>query len=292
MEAGIPIQVLLPLVIAAISLGIGMGLRLVDFAALLSSSRAAIAGLLCMFLLFPLLAFAIAWLLPLPPAIAVGLVLLASSPSGSTSTLFTHLARGDVALSLALTAASKFIPVFTIPLYVSLAAGWFTDTRTSFSLSLADTSERMALMVLLPTCIGMVLRWRFPAATARARPLVMRLAVTALALLILALIYRERHNLPNMLLAAGPAALALGVLGMTLAYGIATWLRLPASQRSAITLEVCIQSGGTAIAIAAGVLAAPALAVSAAVYSLLMYLLAIAFVYWQRKTAAGIPVSG
>jgi BASS family bile acid:Na+ symporter len=120
----------------------------------------------------------------------------------------------------------------------------------------------------------------------------MRLAVTALALLILALIYRERHNLPNMLLAAGPAALALGVLGMTLAYGIATWLRLPASQRSAITLEVCIQSGGTAIAIAAGVLAAPALAVSAAVYSLLMYLLAIAFVYWQRKTAAGIPVSG
>jgi BASS family bile acid:Na+ symporter len=89
-----------------------------------------------------------------------------------------------------------------------------------------------------------------------------------------------------MLLAAGPAALALGLLGMALTYGIASQLRLPSGQRSAITLEVCVQSGGTAIAIAAGVLAAPTMAIPAAVYSLLMYLLAIAFVYWQRSIQA------
>ena len=287
MEAGIPIQALLPLVIAGLSLGIGMGLRLSDFNALLTSHVAALFGLLAMFLLFPLLAFVIAWILSLPPVISIGLVLLASSPSGSTSTLFTHLARGDVALSLALTTTSKFIPVLTIPIYVSLAGNMLTDTgTTSFSLSFSDTSERMVLMILLPTILGMAMHWRFPSWTHRVRPLVLRVAITALALLILSLIYRERHGLPSMLLAAGPAALALGLLGMALAYGIASKLHLTGRQRSAITLEVCVQSGGTAIAIAAGVLAAPAMAVPAAVYSMLMYLLAIAFVYWVRSIQA------
>ncbi len=287
MEAGIPINVMLPLVIAAMMLGVGMGLRLADFTALVSAPLAAVAGLLNMYLVFPLLALMIAWIYTLPPALAVGLVLLAASPSASTSTLFTHLAHGDTALSLALTSVSKLVPVLTIPFYVGLAMAWFAGSTTEFSLSLADTSERIVVMVLLPVVTGMALRHFLPALANRVRPWVTGVAVAALVLVIVVLVLRERAALPGMLIAAGPAALTLCLLGILCAWFSCGLLRLSDARRSAITIEVAMQSGGTAIAIAAGVLAAPAMAVPAAVYSLLMYIVAAVLVLvWRRRLVA------
>jgi BASS family bile acid:Na+ symporter len=283
MEAGFPIQTVLPLVVAAMMLAVGMSLRVADITALGRARTAAAIGLANMYLVFPALAFAIAASFPLSPVLQVGLVLLAASPSASTSTLFTYLARGDTALALALTSISKILPVLIIPIYVGLAAAWFTDTETAVRLSFADTSERLLQIVLLPVVAGMILRWRFPAATEKARPWVTRLSVLALIGLIFALVYRERHTLPDMLLSAGPAALALCLIGMACAYASSSAARLPATQRSALTIEVGMQSGGTAIAIAAGVMASPAMAVPAAVYSLIMYVAAGLFVWWQRS---------
>lgn len=282
MQAGFPIQTLLPLVVAAMMLAVGMSLRMADIVALRSARAAAAIGLANMYLIFPALAFLIAASFPLSPMLQVGLVLLAASPSASTSTLFTHLARGDTALALALTSVSKVLPVFIIPLYVGLAAAWFTDTETEVALSFADTSERLLQIVLLPVIAGMALRRSFPAMTAKAGPWVTRLSVLALIVLIAAVVYRERYALPGMLLSSGPAALALCLLGMACAYGSARIARLPSTQRSALTIEVGMQSGGTSIAIAAGVLASPAMAVPAAVYSLIMYAAAGLFVAWQR----------
>lgn len=284
MESGVPIDVILPLVIAAMMLGVGMKLRPADFAALASAPVAAFAGLLNMYVIFPLLALLVAWLYPLPPALAVGLVLLAASPSASTSTLFTHLARGDVALSLALTSVSKLVPVLTIPFYVGLAMAWFADGMTGVSLSFADTSERLVVMVLLPVMVGMALNHIRPALADRVRPWITGGAVIALVLVIIALVIREKAALPGMLAAAGPAALTLCLLGILCAWLSTVWLRLPEARRSAITIEVAMQSGGTAIAIAAGILAAPAMAVPAAVYSLLMYLVAgVLVLLWRRR---------
>ncbi len=294
MQAGFPIQTVLPLVIAAMMLGVGMSLRVADFTALLSARKAAAVGLFNMYVIFPALAFLIAASFPLSPELQVGLVLLAASPSASTSTLFTYLARGDAALALALTSISKFLPVFVIPVYVGLAAAWFADAETAVRISFSETSERLIQIVLLPVVIGMVLRHRFPAATEKVRPWVTKLAVLALIGLILALVYRERHALPGMLLAAGPAALALCLLGMVCAYGSSTIARLSSRRRSALTIEVGMQSGGTAIAIAAGVMAAPAMAVPAAVYSLIMYVAAGLFAWWQHhaeKRIDGAPVA-
>lgn len=286
MEAGFPIQTVLPLVVAAMMLAVGMSLRIADIAALGRARTAAVIGLANMYLVFPALAFLIAASFPLSPVLQVGLVLLAASPSASTSTLFTYLARGDTALALALTSISKILPVFIIPLYVGLAAAWFTDVETAVELSFADTSERLLQIVLLPVVIGMILRWRFPTLTEKARPWVTRLSVLALIGLILALVYRERHALPGMLISTGPAALALCLLGMACAYASASVARLATTQRSALTIEVGMQSGGTSIAIAAGVLGSPAMAVPAAVYSLIMYVAAGLFVWWQRERDA------
>lgn len=291
LEAGIPIDVVLPLVIAAMMLGVGMNLRVADFAALASAPRAAAVGLVNMFVIFPALAFPIAWFYSLSPVLAVGLVLLAASPSASTSTLFTHLARGDVALSLSLTAISKLVPVLTIPVYVGFAAAWFSNKTTELTLTFTDTSERLVVMVLLPIVIGMMLRHRWPAFANRVRPWITGSAVIALVLVIVVLVIREREALPGMLLAAGPAALTLCLLGVLCAWFSTGWFRLPEARRCAITIEAAMQSGGTAIAIAAGVLATPAMAVPAAVYSLLMYVVAgMLVLMWRgRLVRAGAP---
>lgn len=286
MTAGIPIQVILPVIIAMLMLGIGMSLRIADFSALISHPRATGLGLLNLFVIFPALAFLFAWIFPLPPELRVGLVLLAACPSASTSNFFTYLARGDVALSITLTAISKIVPVLTVPFYVSLAAALFADTDTSLTLSFADTSERLLHMVLLPTVIGMALRHRFPAVAEHTQRSVKRLAVIALVLLIAALIIRERTSLAQMLLSAGLPALSLCLAGMLFAFVSSTQFGLQEPRRNAITIEVGMQSGGTAIAIAAGILAQPAMAIPAAVYSLLMYGVAAGFVYWQRSALA------
>lgn len=282
MEAGLPIQVMLPLVIAAMTLGVGMSLRVSDFTALLDTPRSATIGLLAMFGIFPGLAFLIAWAYALAPELAVGLVLLAASPSASTSTLFTYLARGDVALSVALTTVSKLVPVLTIPAYVVLGFKVFGASDKGLSLSFTDTSDSVLQVVLLPTLIGMLLLHYAPAVTEKLRLIVMRTSVIALVLLIVAIIVRERSSLSGMLVAAGPAALTLCLLGMACTYAVCRLSNVRDTQRTAITIEVGMQSGGTAIAIAAGVLAAPVMAIPAVVYSLLMYVVAGIFAYWRR----------
>src|SRR5690606_18119630 len=145
-------------------LAVGMSLSVSDFRAVLLAPVAAAIGFLGMFVAFPLLAFSLAAALRLEAPLAIGLVLLAASPSASTSTMFTYLARGDVALSVALTAVSKVLPVLTVPVYVSFAARLFAGERMQVEISFSATSEAIVATILLPTIAGMALRHYFPAA--------------------------------------------------------------------------------------------------------------------------------
>jgi len=279
---GFPLQVVLPLIIAALMFGIGMSLSIHSFAHLLLARQAATIAFFNQFMILPLLAFFLAWALPMPPELGVGLVILAACPSASTSNLYTYLARGDTALSISLTAFNKMFSVITIPFYVNLAVTSFTHTNKTVALTFSDTFARLALLVLLPTMTGMAIRHGFPAYAGKAQRYVKRAAVASLALLIAWLIIQERHSLVDMLFAAGPAAIALCILIMCCGYGISSLFSLPDAQRTAITLENGMQSGGMAIAIAAGILESPAMAIPAAVYSLAMYLLAGAFVFMKN----------
>jgi len=281
LEAGLPIDVLLPIVIALMMLAVGMSLRPADFGATARAPLAAAIGFAGMFVVVPLLAFALAAAPRLPPELAIGLVLLAASPSASTSTMFTYLARGDVALSVALTAVSKVVPVVTVPAYVSLAAQAFAGERLDVEISFAETSEAIVATILLPTIAGMVLTHYVPAA-ARWRKHVTRVSVLLLVALIGILAWREKTTLPQMFASSGLAAFALCTLGMACGFTAALFARLPRGSRSAITIEMGMQSGGTSIAIAAGVIGSPAMAVPAAVYSLIMYVAAAAFVLLER----------
>jgi len=285
LTAGFSLQIILPIIVAALMLGIGMSLSVLSFAHLLSARRAAIIAFLNQFLILPLLAFVIAWVSPMPSELQVGLVLVASCPSASTSNLFTYLARGDTALSISLTAFNKMFAIITIPLYVNFAMDLFYQTKTHIELSFVDTFERLMLMVLLPTMAGMLIRLRFPVFAERSNGNIKKIAVVCLVLLIAWLVVKQRHSLIDMLFASGPAAAILCVLIMCCSYGCSSLFRLSNAQRTAITLESGMQSGGMAIVIAAGIMGSTAMAVPAVIYSLLMYLFAGAFVLMKNKSA-------
>ena len=282
MNAGFSLQIILPLIIAALMLGIGMSLSMRSFSQLLSARRAATIAFFNQFLIIPLLAFVIAWALPMPGELQVGLVLLAACPSASTSNLFTYLARGDTALSISLTAFNKMFALITIPLYVNLAMIFFMGTQQSVTLSFYDTFERLLLMVLLPIMVGMAIHHRYPAFAKRTKGHVKKIAVVCLVLLIAWLVIQQRHSLMDMLFASGLAVVMLCVLVMCCGYGLSTLFSLPDAQRITITLETGMQSGGMAIVIAAGVFDSAAMAVPAAMYSLMMYIFAGAFVLIQN----------
>jgi len=285
LNAGVSLQIILPLIIAALMLGIGMSLSVSSFSQLLSARRAATIAFLNQFLILPLLAFVIAWALSMPSELQVGLIVLAACPSASTSNLFTYLARGDTALSISLTAFNKMFALITIPLYINLAMVFFMGESQNVTLAFADTFERLMLMVLLPTMVGMAIRHQFPEYAERAKGNVKKIAVVCLVLLITWIVVQQRHSLIDMLFAAGPAVTMLCVLIMCCGYGLSSLFKLPNAQRTAITLESGMQSGGMAIVIAAGILESAAMAVPAAIYSLVMYLFAGAFVLMKNNRA-------
>src|SRR5690606_30771810 len=176
-------------------LAVGMGLRPGDFRAVAAAPLAAVLGFVGMFVVFPLLAFAVAAAFRLEPALAIGLVLLAASPSASTSTMFTYLGRGDVALSVALTAVSKIVPVGAVAVHVSLPAQAFAVGRREIGISFARPREAIVATILLPALAGTALDGYVPAARIW-RPHVSRAAVLLLVVLLGVLVWRERTALP------------------------------------------------------------------------------------------------
>jgi len=283
------IRAFLPWIIFLLMLGIGTSLRVQDFTALLHARRAALVALVAQFLLLPVAAFALAIAFSPPPELQIGMVLLAASPSATTSTFFTYLARGDTALSIALTAFNKLFSVITLPLLVGLASLIFGGESLSFSLPATKTIKQLALLVMLPTILGLLLRHYLPALAGCFSSFVKQAAILLLAGLVLWVIWLRHETLPGMILQIGPAMLLLCLMGMLTSHLIAASARFSQAQRTAIALETGTQSGGTAILIATGILDSAIMSIPALVYSLLMYPVAAMFAWWRYRAGSAVP---
>jgi BASS family bile acid:Na+ symporter len=288
MQSSLLTTVLLPIALAVVTLGMGLGLVPEDFGRILRDPKAVTVGTLCQVVALPLIALLIVRVMPMPPVIAVGLIVLALCPGGPSSNLITYLARGDVALSVTLTAVSSLITVFTIPVLANLAVGWFLGGDAAISLPVGGTMLRIALITLVPTAAGMAMRQGLPRAAAALEKQVSRLAVALLALIILALLIREAANVPGFVLRAGLAVIALNGLGMLAGCLSGFLLGLPVEQRTCLAVEVGMQNGTLALAITAGLLANPEMAVPAALYSLWMYGTGIAIILVRRNAPASL----
>ena len=262
--------VFLPLALFIIMLGLGMSLTLADFRRVIVAPKAKLLGLANQLLLLPLVALGLAHLFRLPPELAVGLMLVAACPGGPTSNIITHLSRGDTALSVTLTAVASVITVFTIPLVVGWSMIHFLGEGAAISLPFGKTVLQLVIVTILPIAIGMALHAARPAWTARLGRPVNILSIVFLALVILAAVLRE-EELGRQFREAGPAAVALNLVTMTLGFATAAWFGLPTRQRLTISIESGIQNGTLALAIALGILDSSRLAVPAVVYSLFMF---------------------
>jgi BASS family bile acid:Na+ symporter len=283
MQSSVFTVVLLPVALAIVMLGMGLSLVPQDFQRITRYPRAVAVGTVCQCLVLPLLGALIALVVPMEPVMAVGLVVVAVCPGGPSSNLMTYLARGDVALSVTLTAVSSIVTVFTIPLFTNLALQYFLGEGASIALPIGTTMLQIVMITLLPTAIGMAIRHRFPGTARRLEKQMGRLAGGLLALIILLLFIREAPKLPGFLAQMGLAIALLNVLAMLAGFLAGRLFRLPVAQQVCIAIEVGIQNGTLAIAITAGLLNNPDMAVPAAVYSLLMYVSGFGAVLCGRR---------
>lgn len=286
MQSNLFTAVLLPLALAIVMLGMGLSLVPEDFKRITRYPRAVAVGTVCQIVLLPLIGVLITLVVPMQPAIAVGLIVLAVCPGGPSSNLVTYLARGDVALSVTLTAVSSIVTVFTIPLFTNLALQYFLGTSAAIALPIGSTMLQIFLITLLPIAIGMAIRHQFPATARRLEKQMSRLAIGLLALIIVLLLIKEGSKLPGFLVQVGIGVVLLNLLAMAAGLLAAKLFRLPLAQQVCIAIEVGIQNGTLAIAITAGLLNNPDMAVPAAVYSLLMYLTGFGAIFYGRQAIA------
>ncbi|MBD2448116.1 bile acid:sodium symporter family protein [Nostoc sp. FACHB-152] len=286
MEASFLSAVVLPIALAIIMLGMGLSLLPEDFQRVRKYPKAVSIGLISQVVLLPVIGFGIAKLVPMQPVIAMGLMIIALCPGGVSSNVITFLAKGDVALSVTLTAFSSLITVFTIPVLGNLAYQHFIGQSAAIALPIGATIVQIFLMTLLPIIIGMGMRQRFPEIARRLEKVTSRLAVAFLAIIILLLVIREWNRLPGFILQVGIAVVLLNTISMLAGFYVSKLLKLNAPQQICIAIEVGIQNGTLAIAITAGLLNNPDMAIPAAVYSLFMYVTGLIAINYGRKLAA------
>ncbi|MBE9208743.1 bile acid:sodium symporter family protein [Nostoc sp. LEGE 06077] len=290
MEASFLTAVVLPIALAIIMLGMGLSLTPEDFQRVKKYPKAVAIGLISQVVLLPIIGFTIAKLVPMQPTIAMGLIIIALCPGGVSSNVITFLAKGDVALSVTLTAFSSLITVLTIPILANLAYQHFIGQTAAIALPIGATIVQIFLMTLLPIALGMGVRQVFPEVACRLEKVTSRLAVAFLAIIILLLIIREWNRLPGFILQVGVGVLLLNSISMLAGFYISKLFNLNPPQQICIAIEVGIQNGTLAIAITAGLLNNPDMAIPAAVYSLFMYVTGLIAINYGRKLAATTPI--
>lgn len=241
-------------------------------------------GLACQLLLLPLACFFLAKLFGLAPALAVGLMLLAASPGGTTANLYSHLAHGDVALNITLTAVNSVVAILTMPLIVNLSLAHFMSADQAIPLQFAKVVQVFAI-VLGPVAIGMWLRSRFPHFAERMQKPVKIVSALFLLLIILLAVAKDWRTFVEYAPAVGGAALAFNLLSMAVGYCVPRLLKLDLRQAIAIAMEIGIHNGTLAIALALSpaLLNNPTMAIPAAIYSLIMFVTAALFGLWVNR---------
>ncbi|MCW2307747.1 bile acid:sodium symporter family protein [Rhodobium gokarnense] len=279
-------NILLPAGLFVIMTVVGLGMRPIDFARLADGKRALVFGLAAQILGLPLIAFGIAHGLGLSPEMAVGLVILAASPGGVTSNFLTMLARGDVALSIAMTAVTSALSLITVPLVVGFGLAYFLGTAETISMPLGRTIGSIVVVTALPLVIGMTIRARAPGFVRRNLGLARRLATLIFALIVAWTFWVERDSISTYWAEVGPAVIALNVLAIGLGFGLAALLRLQARRAIAIAVECGLQNVALAMFIAFVLLQTPLLSVPAIIYAIAMNLSVVAVIAIGRKTLA------
>ncbi|WP_180075788.1 bile acid:sodium symporter family protein [Acinetobacter sp. YH12106] len=275
MDSGI-ITILLPLALAIIMVGLGLELTLKDFARVTQHPKAVLVALFCQLVLLVGIAFILCKVLALPPLLAVGLMLLAASPGGSTANLFSYLFKGDLALNITLTAINSVIAALTLPLIVNFSIMHFMQDSQQITLQLGKILQVFGI-IIIPVAIGMLIRHHAPRLTEKLNRPLRIFAVIFLILIIVGAIYSERTNIAEYLSQVGVATALFCIFSLTIGYFVPRLMNIDTAQARASAFEIGIHNSTLAMTIALTVMSSTAVAMPAAVYSIFMYIFAAIF---------------
>lgn len=275
----------LPLCLALMMFVVGTGLEVRSFVPLLRNPKTVLIGLLSQLLLLPVLAWFLIGLLQLSGQLAIGLILVAAAPGGATSNLFSYLARGDVALSVALTACLSLLAPFWMPWAVQLQLQWL-DSPAAMQLPWLKSAMQLLLVTALPLLIGMLLRHWQPVWIIQHEARLKTMALLILLLMILTLCWVNLERListENAL--AGGLVMVLASLALFAGYLLALLFNLPAASARTLCFETGVQNAGIAMLVAFSQLHLPQAGLVALMYGLLMNIPALAVLYLFNRSA-------
>ncbi|WP_445115751.1 bile acid:sodium symporter family protein [Acinetobacter sp. WZC-1] len=275
MDSGI-ITILLPLALAIIMVGLGLELTPRDFSRVGKHPKAVLIALFCQLVLLVGIAFVICKVLALPPLLAVGLMLLAASPGGSTANLFSYLFKGDIALNISLTAINSVIAAFTLPLIVNFSIQYFMNDGQQISLQFSKILQVFSI-IIVPVCMGMLIRHFAPHLTEKLNKPLRIFAVLFLILIIVGAIIKESHQIMSYITQVGLATVIFCICSLMIGYFVPRLLGINSAQARACAFEIGIHNSTLAMTIALTVMANSAVAMPAAIYSIFMYVFAAIF---------------
>ena len=274
---------ILPLALAFIMLTLGLGLTGQDFIRVIKQPKDFLIGLLSQIILLPIVAFIIIKIWPISPELAIGVMIIASAPGGVTSNILTSLARGDVALSISLTAVISLLSVITVPFVVLTSVDLLGLNNITENISLLSMAIQMFLIVAAPTFLGMIIRKYANNFTLKFEPTAKKISVALFIIVLIGAILSEKENLVNYFAQAGLITLLLNILMMILAYNLAKIFGSGSQQKKAISIECGLQNGTLAIFVGTVLFGGGVYIIPAATYSLIMFLTSILFVFFFEK---------
>lgn len=283
MQGDVLSSVVLPLGLAFIMFTLGAGLQLADFRRVFQQPRAFAVGVLCHFVILPLIAYLVLTAFGLEGALAVGVMIIAACPTGTTSNLLTYHARADVALALSFTAVAGFAAIITVPAIVGWAMTRYLGQSPDFRFPYGMVMGQIFMVLGLPVALGMLMRNRLPAFTQAWHARFTLISTVLFAVIVIAAFAKNWAIVKEHGPALAPLVLSINVVMLLLGFGLSKLARVPLRQAATVGIESSVQNGTLAVVIGSSILMNDAMAVPGAVYSILMYVTGIVFVLIVRR---------
>ncbi|MFT4754042.1 MAG: BASS family bile acid:Na+ symporter [Salibacteraceae bacterium] len=277
-------EVFLPFSLAIIMLGMGTTLIPADFTVIIKKPTAILIGFTNQLILLPIIGFSLAIAFDLSPVMSVGLMILASSPGGPPSNLITHACKGNIALSVTLTAITSMVSIVTIPFILTYALAYFVSgTGITIKLPVLDTIVQIMRITVIPISIGMLIRKFKPGFALRMKKAVHTGSSIIFILVLLAVLAANLEIIVAAMKEVAMVTLILNITTMGLGYLIATLFKLNFKSVISITVESGVQNGALAFVIATSILGNVEMAIPAGAYVIWMYLTSGILIWYLSK---------
>ena len=280
---GIVTDIFLPLALAFIMFALGLGLTGADFLRVLKQPKDFFIGAISQIILLPIIAFILIKIWSISPELAIGVMIIAAAPGGVTSNILTSFAKGDVALSISLTAIISLLSVITIPFIVVTSLSLLSVENLFNDISLIGMALNMFLIVTVPVILGMLFRRFVSNFATKFEVIAKKISTVLFVIVLLGAILAEKENVVSYFAQAGLITLVLNVIMMIVAFYLAQSLGTGISQKKCIAIECGLQNGTLAIFVATSLFGGGVYVIPAATYSLIMFVTSLIFVFFVRK---------